>query len=96
MSEVDLPGDRDFLSGSGEMGARMRAFDWAATPLGSPEGWPQNLKDAIAGHLSAAIVMEELSKRAAKAQARGGVRDPAAAGRPQSSGERAAAAARGS
>jgi hypothetical protein len=38
MSEVDLPGDCDFLSGGGEMGPRMRAFDWATTPLGSPEG----------------------------------------------------------
>ena len=37
------------------MGARIRAFDWATTPLGSPERWPQNLKDAIASHLSAAI-----------------------------------------
>ena len=26
----------------------MRAFDWATTPLGSPKGWPQNLKGAIA------------------------------------------------
>jgi hypothetical protein len=54
MSEVGLPGD--FLSDGGEMGARMRAFDWATTPFGSPEGWPQNLKDAIASHVSAAIV----------------------------------------
>jgi signal transduction histidine kinase len=56
MSEVRLPGDCDFVSGGGEMTARIRAFDWATTPLGSPEGWPQNLKDAVASHLSAAIV----------------------------------------
>ena len=37
-----------FLSGGGEMGARMRAFDWATTPLGPPEGWPPNLKSSIA------------------------------------------------
>jgi PAS domain S-box-containing protein len=36
-----------FLQGGGEMGARMRAHDWAATPLGSPETWPQPLKTAI-------------------------------------------------
>ena len=48
MSEVVLPGDCDFLSGGGEMEARMRAFDWATTPLGSPERWPENLKSAIA------------------------------------------------
>jgi hypothetical protein len=48
VSDVGVRGDYDFLSGGGEMGARMRAFDWATTPLGSPEGWPQNLKNAIA------------------------------------------------
>lgn len=30
----------------GEMGARMRAHDWAATPLGPIETWPQSLKTA--------------------------------------------------
>ena len=48
MSEVDRPGDCDFLSGGGQMDTRMRAFDWTTTPLGPPERWPQNLKDAIA------------------------------------------------
>ena len=38
------------------MEERIRAFDWATTPLGSPEGWPQNLKDAIARHVSAGTV----------------------------------------
>lgn len=32
------------LAGGGEMGARIRAFDWAATPLGAPSGWPQALR----------------------------------------------------
>ena len=58
MSEVVLPGDGDFLSGGGEAGARIRAFDWAATPLGPPEGWPQNLKDSIASHVSGATAEE--------------------------------------
>jgi PAS domain S-box-containing protein len=31
------------LSGGGEMGARVRAFDWASTPLGAVEQWPQAL-----------------------------------------------------
>ena len=56
MSEVDRPGDCDFLSGGGQMDTRMRAFDWTTTPLGPPERWPQNLKDAIASHVSAAGV----------------------------------------
>ena len=36
----------DFLAGTGEMGGRIRGFDWAATPLGSIEvvaGFPQNV-----------------------------------------------------
>jgi signal transduction histidine kinase len=37
----------DFLLGGGEMGARMRAMDWAATSLGPPERWPQSLKTAV-------------------------------------------------
>jgi hypothetical protein len=36
-----------FLAGGGEMGALMRAHDWAATPLGPSETWPQSLKTAI-------------------------------------------------
>lgn len=35
------------LAGGGEMGALMRAFDWNATPLGPPQGWPHSLKTAI-------------------------------------------------
>jgi signal transduction histidine kinase/DNA-binding response OmpR family regulator len=37
----------DFLRGGGEMGQRIRAHDWAATPLGPAERWPQSLKTAI-------------------------------------------------
>src|SRR4051812_8178729 len=37
----------DFLGGGGEMGARIRAFDWAAHPLGVPEAWPQALRTAV-------------------------------------------------
>ena len=29
------------------MGALMRAKDWAATPLGSPEAWPQGLRTVV-------------------------------------------------
>ena len=34
----------DFLAGGGEMGERIRSFDWSATPLGPVEQWPQSLK----------------------------------------------------
>ncbi|WP_245442871.1 ATP-binding response regulator [Methylobacterium terrae] len=33
--------------GGGEMGARLRAHDWAATALGPVEGWPQSLTAAV-------------------------------------------------
>ncbi|WP_135467519.1 sensor histidine kinase [Crenalkalicoccus roseus] len=36
-----------FLEGGGEMGALMRAHDWAATPLGPPGAWPQSLRTTI-------------------------------------------------
>ena len=41
---IDSPA---FLAGGGELGARMRAFDWSQTPLGSPEQWPQSLKTVV-------------------------------------------------
>ncbi|PWV99102.1 PAS domain S-box-containing protein [Hoeflea marina] len=36
-----------FFAGGGEMGALMRARDWSATELGSPERWPQSLRTSI-------------------------------------------------
>ncbi len=36
-----------FLAGGGEMGRRMRAHDWTATPLGPPQSWPQSLKTIV-------------------------------------------------
>src|SRR5262245_17594209 len=37
----------DFLAGGGEMGERIRALDWAATPVGPPGRWPENLRAAL-------------------------------------------------
>ena len=37
----------NFLAGGGEMGALIRGHDWAATPLGPPQHWPQSLKTAV-------------------------------------------------
>jgi signal transduction histidine kinase/DNA-binding response OmpR family regulator len=37
----------EFLAKGGEMGARMRALDWSATPLGDPRHWPQSLKTIV-------------------------------------------------
>ncbi|MEZ5862062.1 MAG: PAS domain-containing protein [Geminicoccaceae bacterium] len=36
-----------FLERGGEMGERIRAFDWSNHPLGPPETWPQPLRMAI-------------------------------------------------
>ncbi|WP_167471077.1 response regulator [Cupriavidus lacunae] len=47
-AEPDPPADAPgFLAGGGEMGALIRASDWAATPLGVPRAWPHSLKTAI-------------------------------------------------
>src|SRR5262249_1128159 len=40
----DIP---SFLEGGGEMGALIRAFDWAKTPLGPPSTWPQSLRVTV-------------------------------------------------
>ncbi|WP_243369395.1 PAS domain-containing protein [Microvirga solisilvae] len=37
-----------FLQGGGEMGERMRAYDWSTSPLGCPETWPQPLRTLVA------------------------------------------------
>ena len=37
----------DVLIGGGEMGALMRSLDWATTPIGPVEHWPQSLRTAV-------------------------------------------------
>ena len=44
MNNMSHPG---WLIGGGEMGARTRALDWAATPLGPLADWPQSLRSAV-------------------------------------------------
>jgi signal transduction histidine kinase len=44
----NLPTPHETLfPGGGEMGARLRAHDWAATALGPVAGWPQSLTTAV-------------------------------------------------
>ncbi|MEV4826001.1 SpoIIE family protein phosphatase [Micromonospora sp. NPDC049274] len=47
------------FAGGGELGERLRAFDWSTAPLGGPSGWPVALSSAIAMMLSSSsqIVM---------------------------------------
>ena len=42
-----LHDDAGFLAGGGEMGARIRAYDWGNSPLGPPAHWSQALKVVI-------------------------------------------------
>ncbi len=46
----DRPSGHDalaFLSGGGEMGTLIRAFDWSHTPLGPIESWPGSLRTTV-------------------------------------------------
>jgi signal transduction histidine kinase len=50
--DVALGGDNasvipEFLAGGGEMGLRIREFDWSGTSLGPVELWPQSLRTCI-------------------------------------------------
>ena len=44
---MNLPGPSVFQSGGGDMGAKMRAFDWARTPLGPIAGWSVALRVTV-------------------------------------------------
>jgi hypothetical protein len=47
----------DWLAGGGEMGERIRAFDWSETSLGPLEAWPQSLKTVVQVMLSSRYPM---------------------------------------
>src|SRR5258708_6773908 len=47
MLDVNKTASPDFLAAGGEVGALMRAYDWASSPLGPPAAWPQSLRTAI-------------------------------------------------
>jgi PAS domain S-box-containing protein len=46
-NEGPVPRARDFLVGGGIMGELIRTKDWAATPLGPIEEWPQSLRTTV-------------------------------------------------
>lgn len=46
------PYAHNFLSGGGEMGQRIREYNWDTSPLGSPSNWPQPLKTTVGLMLS--------------------------------------------
>ena len=43
--------------GGGEMGARIRQFDWSKTPLGPISGWPHSLRTVVNILLSSRFAM---------------------------------------
>ncbi len=45
--KIPTPGVMSFLDGGGDMGERMRAFDWTSSPLGAPSHWPAGLRTAL-------------------------------------------------
>lgn len=44
---TDPASNFSFFAGTSEMARRMREHDWATSPLGHPEGWPQALRTVI-------------------------------------------------
>ena len=52
VSAADDRARQALRGGGGEMGTLIRAFDWAATPLGAPATWPGSLRTAVALLLS--------------------------------------------
>ncbi len=49
--------NEQFLAGGGEMGKMIRAIDWALTPVGPVEQWPQSLRTSISIMLNARFPM---------------------------------------
>lgn len=47
----------DLIRARGEMAGRVRAFDWANTPVGPMEDWPISLRTAVATMLECQIPM---------------------------------------
>jgi signal transduction histidine kinase/ActR/RegA family two-component response regulator len=47
MSHDQTDDSMTFLAGGGDMGARLRAFEWASTPLGAPASWSATLRALV-------------------------------------------------
>ncbi len=47
----------DLFEGGGQSGALMRSIDWAKTPLGPPDRWPQSLRATIPVLLASRFAM---------------------------------------
>ncbi|HTM97757.1 MAG TPA: PAS domain S-box protein [Pedobacter sp.] len=49
--------EQAFLQGGGDMGERIRSFNWTTTPLGRPTQWPIALKQTVSMILNATLPM---------------------------------------
>ena len=47
MEKINVHKKLDFISDGGEMGERIRNFDWNKTPLGNPKNWDSSLKTCV-------------------------------------------------
>ena len=47
MSDPGEPRSTSPFVGDGELAARMREFNWSATPLGPVKGWPASLRSVV-------------------------------------------------
>ncbi|RSN22400.1 histidine kinase [Amycolatopsis sp. WAC 04169] len=56
-SEDAVSGGIDVFAEDGEVGRDLAAVDWAATPLGPPDGWPLSLRTAVGILLSSRFSM---------------------------------------
>jgi signal transduction histidine kinase/ActR/RegA family two-component response regulator len=56
----EAPGLEDLFPGRGESAALMRAIDWATTPLGPTEAWPQSLQTIVPIMLASRFAMRVL------------------------------------
>ena len=63
-AKLSINSGTDFLAGGGEMGALMRGFDWAGTPLGAVEGWPQSLRTAVSILVAGRVTKGDLTSPA--------------------------------
>ena len=46
-AQTNTANDLNFLQGGGEMGERIRQFDWSGATLGDPEYWPGVLRNTV-------------------------------------------------
>src|SRR5689334_1145457 len=52
-----MEGSYPFLQGGGEMGERLRNFNWLNHAIGSPHNWPYSLRTTVSNLLHSPIPM---------------------------------------